>query len=122
MKKAWIENSKIRDVAHSNPADIFHSAVAVLYDTDVPDNAEPGDGWVNSVLVKAELPARQWNANDFRAGMTLVEKAKWDSDSAPEIITVKAELPKELVGATELLDFLVSSGVISQSTADKIRG
>jgi hypothetical protein len=54
--------------------------------------------------------------------MTLAEKTKWDNNSAPEIVTVKAELPQELAGATELLDFLVSSSVISQATADKIRG
>jgi hypothetical protein len=52
--------------------------------------------------------------------MTLAEKTKWDNDSAPEIITVKAELPKELAGATELLDFLVSSSVISAETKAKI--
>jgi hypothetical protein len=52
--------------------------------------------------------------------MTLAEKTKWDNDSAPEIITVKAELPKELAGATELLDFLVVSNVIAQATKTKI--
>jgi hypothetical protein len=52
--------------------------------------------------------------------MTLVEKTKWDNNSAPEIITVKAELPKELAGATELLDFLVSTSVISTATKTKI--
>jgi len=128
MKYAWIQNDKIRDVAHSNPAEIYHPDVAVFYDTQVPDNAVNGDGWVNGVLVKPEPPPpaepapRQWTVDNFRAGMTLAEKTKWDSDAAPEIKTVKAELPKELAGATELLDFLVSANLISQSTADKIRG
>ena len=52
--------------------------------------------------------------------MTLAEKTKWDNNSAPEIVTVKAELPKELSGATELLEFLVGAGVISQESADRI--
>ena len=125
MKYAWIENNKIRDVAHANPTEIYHPDVAAHYTTQVPDNAVSGDGWVNGALVKPELltpptPAREWAAANFRAGMTLAEKTKWDNNSAPEIITVKAELPKELAGATELLDFLVAANVISQATADKI--
>ena len=126
MKYAWIENNKIRDVAHSNPAEIYHPDVAVFYTTQVPDDAVNGDGWVNGALVKPEPPeaptppARQWTADTFRAGMTLAEKTKWDNNTAPEIITVKAELPKELAGATELLDFLVSSSVISAATKTKI--
>lgn len=125
MKYAWIENDKIRDIAPGNPAEFYHADVAVFYSTQVPDDAANGDGWVDGALVKPEPapivePARQWTDSDFRAGMTLAEKTKWDNNSAPEIITVKAELPKELAGATELLDFLVGAGVIAQASADKI--
>lgn len=125
MKYAWIENDKVRDVAHSNPEEIYHPDVAKFYDTQVPDDAVNGDGWVNGALVKPVVveppPApRKWTADNFRTGMTLAEKTKWDNDSAPEIITVKSELPKELAGATELLDFLVSSNLISVETKAKI--
>ena len=126
MKYAWIENDKIRDVAQSNPEKIYHPDVAKLYDTQVPDDAANGDSWVNGALVKPEpappapLAPRQWTIDTFRTGMTLAEKTQWDNNSAPEIITVKAELPKELAGATELLDFLVSSSVISAETKTKI--
>ena len=125
MKYAWIENDKVRDVAHSNPTEIYHPDVAKFYDTQVPDNAANGDGWVNGALVKPVVveptpAARQWTADNFRTGMTLAEKTKWDNDSVPEIKTVKAELPKELAGASELLDFLVSSSVISVETKAKI--
>jgi hypothetical protein len=125
MKYAWIENGKVRDVAHDEPSKIYHPNVAVFYNTQVPDDAANGDGWVNGALVKPVVieltPApRQWTADSFRAGMTLAEKTKWDNDSAPEIKTVKAELPKELAGATELLDFLVSSSVIAAATKTKI--
>lgn len=125
MKYAWIEDGKVRDVAHDEPTKIYHPDVAALYTTEVPDNAENGDGWVEGALVKPEQavatpPTRKWTATDFRAGMTLAEKTKWDNDSAPEVITVKAELPKALEGATELLDFLVGAGVISQESADRI--
>jgi hypothetical protein len=126
MKYAWIENDKVRDVAWTDPVKIYHPDVAVLYDTLVPDDAVNGDGWVNSQLVKPEPPPpappapRSWSESDFRAGMTLAEKTKWDNNSAPEIVTVKAELPKELAGATELLDFLVETNVISQASMDKV--
>ena len=121
MKYAWIENDKVRDVAHSNPIEIYHPDVAVFYDTQVPDDAVNGDGWVSGALVKPVVveptpAARQWTADNFRTGMTLAEKAKWDSDSAPEIVTVKLELPKELAGATELLDVLVGATFIGDAT------
>ena len=125
MKYAWIENNKVRDVAHDEPSKIYHPDVAVYYTMQVPDNAVNGDGWVNGALVKPVVieptpAARKWTADNFRTGMTLAEKTKWDNDSAPEIITVKAELPKELAGATELLDFLVSTSVISTATKTNI--
>lgn len=128
MKFAWIENEAIRDIAWTDPTLIYHPDVAKLYDTEVPDDAENGDGWVKSKLVKQPKPVpvepvpapRQWTVNDFRNGMTLAEKVVWDNDSAPEVVTVKAELPKEKTGAQELLDFLVASNVISQASADKI--
>jgi hypothetical protein len=119
MKYAWIVNNYIKDIAWKNPSEIYHPDVAQFYDTQVPDTAVNGDAWVNGEVVK---PAKQWNATDFRNGMTLAEKTKWDSDAVPEIKTVKAELPKERAETSELLDFLVSVNVISQKTAEKILG
>ena len=128
MKHAWIENGRIRDLTISDPFSWHHPEVAKFYDTLVPDTAEKDDFWDGTTATKPPVPEyveptpapRQWTSDNFRAGMTLAEKTKWDSDSAPEIKTVKAELPKELAGATELLDFLVASNVISQATATKI--
>ena len=126
MKKAWIENNQIRDIAQGDPFLTYHPDVAKFYDTDVPDNAVNGDGWVNGALVKpvptppAPPAPRSWTVTDFRTGMTLAEKAKWDNDSAPEIVTVKLELPQELEGATELLDFLVGATIIGAATKTKI--
>lgn len=129
MKYAWIENERVRDVCNSNPDSCYHPDVAKFYDTEVPDNAENGDGWVNGQLVKRPIldtaisqpqEKQLWTDYDFRNGLTLAEKVKWDNDSAPEIITVKAELPKDKAGAMELLDFLVASQIISQTSADKI--
>lgn len=127
-KHAWIESGRIRDIAPGEPTAWYHADVAKFYDTLVPDDAEKDDFWDGTTATKPPVQeyvapepiARQWTATDFRTGMTLAEKTKWDNDSAPEIVTVKAELPKELAGATELLDFLVGAGVISQASADKI--
>lgn len=54
--KAWIENNVIRDVAQGNPADTYHPTIASLYNTDVPDEAVNGDGWVDGELVKPQPP------------------------------------------------------------------
>ena len=54
MKKAWIENGRIRDIANGNPEDLYHPDVAKHYDTDVPDDAANGDGWESGILIKPE--------------------------------------------------------------------
>lgn len=61
MKKAWIENDIIRDVAPGNPAECYHPAIAIHYDTDVPDDVLPGarlvDGaWVNPAPAENVVP------------------------------------------------------------------
>ncbi len=57
MRKAWIENDRIRDIAPGNPEELYHPDIAKFYDTLVPDDAVNGDGWVNGALVKPEPPA-----------------------------------------------------------------
>jgi hypothetical protein len=128
MKYAWIENDRIRDVAPGNPVEFYHPDVAAFYDTQVPDDAANGDGWVNGQLVKPEpapapAPApRQWTAEDIRAGLTLSERVKWDNNSAPEVVTAKQEMasPQLLEHTTEVLALLVGAQVISQASADKV--
>ena len=61
MKKAWIENNKIRDIAQGNPLELFHSDIAKFYDTDVEDDivvgAELVDGvWTNPIAPKYVVP------------------------------------------------------------------
>lgn len=127
MKYAWIENDKIRDIAPGTPSEFYHQDVAVFYNTEVPDEAVNGDGWVNGQVVKPTAPEpvvqpRTWTANDVRNGLNLSEKVKWDNDSAPEVVTAKQELlgQKELEAVTEVLQMLVDASVISQASMDKI--
>jgi len=56
MKKAWIENSIIRDIAHAEPSEIYHPDIAKFYDTEVPDDAENGDTFIDGVLTKPIIP------------------------------------------------------------------
>lgn len=128
MKFAWIQNDRIRDIAHDDPALIYHPDIAAFYNTEVPDDAVNGDGWVNGQLVKPEpaLPAppapRTWIADDIRAGLTLAERVKWDSDESATIKTAKIEMatPQEQAHTAEVLQLLVSSGDISQASMDKV--
>jgi hypothetical protein len=128
MKFAWIENDRVRDISPGNPVEYYHPDVAVFYNTEVPDNAVNGDGWVGGQLVKPEPPPpappapRTWTSSDVRAGLTLSERVKWDNNSTPEVVTAKQEMatPQELANTTDVLALLVGASVISQASADKI--
>ena len=56
MKKAWVENGRIRDVASGDPEELYHPDVAKFYDILVPDEAENGDGWDGVTLTKPVIP------------------------------------------------------------------
>jgi len=128
MKYAWIENDKVRDVAHSDPEEIYHPDVAKFYDTQVPDDAVNGDGWVNGVLVKPEpapaptSPARTWSSNDVRKNLSLAERVKWDSESSDYVKTAKIEFDNapQVDHTTEVLQMLVDAGDITQASMAKI--
>lgn len=66
--KAWIENGIIRDIAHSEPIEIYHPDIAAFYNTDVPDNAQIGwqlidDEWLPplaiSIVSEPVVPTRK---------------------------------------------------------------
>ncbi|WP_372826544.1 hypothetical protein [Polaromonas sp.] len=54
--KAWIENNQVRDVAQGIPQDIYAPAIAVLYDTDVPDGTVNGATLVAGVWTNPPPP------------------------------------------------------------------
>lgn len=58
MKKAWIENNKVRDISNGNPAELFHPYIALHFDTDVDDTVEVGaelieGAWVNPAQIES---------------------------------------------------------------------
>jgi len=128
MKYAWIQDNKVRDICQGgDPTEHYHPDVAVHYDTQVPDDAVNGDGWVNGALVKPVIPEptptpHSWTADDVRKGLTLSERVKWDNDKSDEIKTAKVELLGQSYRAKvqEVLDMLVASGDVSQASATAI--
>jgi hypothetical protein len=126
MKKAWIENNKVRDIAQGNPAEIYHPDIAAHYDTDVPDDIENGASlingtWVN-IVFEQTANVREWGIDEIRPYLTLSERVKWDNNSSDSIKTVKIELLNGLnqVKTTEVLQLLVDFGDISQASMNKV--
>lgn len=129
--KAWIENNKIRDIAHDDPNLIYHPDVAVLYDTEVPDDAQSGwelinKKWTAPVIpvVEAVEPIKTISLDQIRNNLTFSEKVKWDNNKTDEITTAKIEFAQSLPidAATEILQFLVNNETISQDSMNKIIG
>lgn len=63
MKKAWIENGKVRDICNGDPSECFHPDIAIYYDTEVADDVAIGaeliNGvWVNPEIVQPETPTQ----------------------------------------------------------------
>lgn len=56
MKKAWIENHTIRDIAQGEPASIYHPRIAAFYNIDVPDEAQNGDSYIDGVWTAKPAP------------------------------------------------------------------
>ena len=56
MAFAWVENGKIRDVAHDVPDHIYAPEVARFYNSVVPDAAANGDAWDGKTLTKPVPP------------------------------------------------------------------
>ena len=128
MKFAWIENDKIRDVSPGEPSELYHPDVAKFYDTEVPDDAENGDGWMNGQLVKPAPPPvpapapRTWSISDIRPKLTLGERVKWDNDKTDTIKTAKVEFssPRIEADTREVLQLMVDSGDISAASMQRI--
>jgi len=127
MKKAWIENNRVRDIAPGEPTEIYHPDVAVLYDTDIPDDIVPGAELIGGVWTNPLPPVftpqpRRWDVSSIRPHLSLAERVKWDNDKTDTIKTAKIELAPGLLKAeaTEVLQLMVDAGDISAASMQKI--
>lgn len=128
MKYARVIGKIAVDVRTESPEGCFTPEIAAQF-VEVPDEVENGWSLIDGVWSAPPPPAPQIfiepektvSAEQVRKAMTLGERVKWDNGSTPEIITVKLEFssPRTVPDATELLDFLKSSGAISQASRDK---
>ena len=67
-------------------------------------------------------PPQTWNDASVRTGLTLTDKTKWDANATPQIVTAKTEFqtPQQLAYTTELLQYLVASNSISQTSMNQV--
>jgi hypothetical protein len=131
MKYAWIENDKVRDICPGHPDQHYTPQVAAFYNTEVPDDTRVGSvfmggSWVylvpETVAYTPPVLPRFWTMQDVRAGMSLIERVKWDNDDSKVIKTAKIELQQSpnLEAVRPVLQMLVDSGDIAQETMDKV--
>jgi len=131
MKYAWIEDDKVRDICPGHPDQHYTPDIAAFYNTEVPDDTLIGavligGSWVYLVPepIAYTLPVlpRFWTMADVRAGMSLMERVKWDNDDSRVIKTAKIELlnAPSLEAIRPVLQMLVDSGDITQETMDKV--
>jgi len=45
MKKAWIEDNRVRDICPGDPAKCYHPDIAQFYVTDIGDDVQIGATW-----------------------------------------------------------------------------
>ena len=76
----------------------------------------------NGTFAAPPPPPQLWTQAGVRAGLTLADKTSWDNNSTPQIITVKTEFetPQERPYTTELLQYLVTSKSISQTSMNQV--
>jgi hypothetical protein len=67
-------------------------------------------------------PPQTWINVGVRNGLTLDDKTKWDNNETPEIVAAKKQFatPQQLARTTELLNGLVVSNSISQTSMDQV--
>ena len=104
MKKAWIENNTLRDIAQGDPTAIYHPDIARLYDTEVPDEAQNGDSYVDGVWTAKPVPeyVAPEPAAPVPPKVTVIEyKMLFTSQ---ERIAAKASTDPVIVDLRELMD------------------
>jgi len=133
MKYAWIEAAAIRDIAPSNPAEIYHPDIAALYSVQVPDDAEQGDTFSNGVLTKrvipeyippepaAPTPPPKVSVIEYKMLFTSAERIAVKASADPVIIDLQelmndprtANVDLALQSISDALDYMTYLGLIA---------
>lgn len=136
MKKAWIENNKIREICNGNPSELFHPDIAIKFDTDIPDyvvaGAELIDGvWVNPTITPTEQATPQLDKLspiEFKMLFTSDERIALKS-STDEVVIDFMEIvndarltyvDRNLQSVKDAIEYLVSINILTQPRADEI--
>ena len=136
--KAWIENNIIRDIAHAEPSEIYHPDIAKLYNTDVPDDAENGDTFIDGALTKPIIPEplpiepviepKTLSPIQFKLRFTAPERVAIyqstdllvkDFISLLDDIRLK-EVDLRLQSTIDAIDYLIFLGLVDASRKDEI--
>lgn len=136
MKKAWIENGKIRDIANGNPTELFHPDIAVHFDTDVPDDAVNGAELVNGVwvnptvetIIEATVVLPMVSPVEFKMLFTSAERIAIKSSTDPVVIDFfelindprLTQVDRNLQSVKDAIAYLVLVGIVTQLRADEI--
>lgn len=82
MKKAWIENNRVREICKGNPSELYHPDIAVNFDTEIDEDvlvgAELVKGvWVNPTIEEPITPAIEYakiSPIEFKMLFTISER------------------------------------------------
>lgn len=140
MKKAWVENNRVRDIACGNPTALFHPDIAAHYDTDVPDTtvngAERVDGeWVNPA--PAEPPPTPVPAPErieeigpiaFKLLFGIEEIIAIYNSADPVVVTLRSiiddprtdKVDRNLLGVQLMIGYLEQTDLIGEGRAAAI--
>ena len=137
MKKAWVENNRVRDIAAGNPAGLFHPDIATLYDTDVPDTTVNGaelvgGEWVNPAPVvpppaPAPAPERinEIGSIAFKLLFGIEEIIAIYNSADPVVVTLRSiiddprtdKVDRNLLGVQLMIGYLEQTGLIGAGRA-----
>lgn len=102
-----IKNGVVQNIIHADEVESIQSQ----YDSIVEVVHEP------IPTIKTTI-----SESDVRNGLTLSEKVVWDTNAEPHVVTAKIEFanPLPTANAKDVLQFLVSANVISESSVNNI--
>ena len=139
MKKAWIENAVIRDISPGEPAALYHPDIAALYDTEVQDEAQNGDSYVDGVWTAKPVPEHvvpepvapvppKVTVIEYKMLFTSAERIAAKSSTDPVIVDLRelmddprtSHVDLSLQSISDALDYMTAIGLIAAGRKSEI--